>query len=78
MVHRLKRHYGNPVTGEHFWPRPDITESIITSLLAGESVKLFGLRRTGKSSIMLEVESGLRKAGRKPVYVDVQGNDRVD
>lgn len=75
---RLKRHYGNPVSGEHFWPRPDVTEPIVQSLLAGESIKLFGLRRTGKSSIMLELEAALAKAGRKPVYVDVQGNDRVD
>src|SRR5580700_8563005 len=51
---------------------------MVEALLAGESLKLFGLRRTGKSSIMLEVEAGLRKAGRKPIYVDVQGNDRVD
>ena len=74
----MKRHYGGPVSGDHFWPRPDITEPIVESLLAGESIKLFGLRRTGKSSIMLEVEAALKKAGRKPVYVDVQGNDRVD
>jgi hypothetical protein len=78
MANGLKRHYGNPVSGDRFWPRPDITRPTIQALLAGESIKLFGLRRTGKSSIMLEVEAALRKAGRKPVYVDVQGNDRVD
>ena len=78
MSRALKRHYGNPVSGDHFWPRPEITQPIVEALLAGESIKLFGLRRTGKSSIMLEVEAELRKAGRKPVYVDVQGNDRVD
>jgi hypothetical protein len=78
MKQRLKRHYGNPVSGEHFWPRPEITQPIVESLLAGESVKLFGLRRTGKSSIMLDVEAALRKVGQKPIYVDVQGNDRVD
>jgi len=70
--HRLKRHYGNPVSGAYFWPRPDITEPIAASLLAGESVKLFGLRRTGKSSVMLEVERALKTAGRTVVYVDVQ------
>jgi hypothetical protein len=75
---QLKRHYGNPVSGDHFWPRPDVTQPIVEALLAGESIKLFGLRRTGKSSIMLEVEAALRNAGRKPIYVDVQGNDRVD
>ncbi len=78
MAPKLKRHYGNPVSGEYFWPRADITQPIVESLLAGEHIKLFGLRRTGKSSIMLEVETELRKAGRKTVCVDVQGNDRVD
>jgi hypothetical protein len=78
MSQKLKRHYGNPVSGEYFWPRPEITEPIVEALLAGESIKLFGLRRTGKSSIMLEVQATLSKAGLKPVYVDVQGNDRVD
>jgi hypothetical protein len=74
----LKRHYGNPVSGEYFWPRPNITQPIVESLTAGESIKLFGLRRTGKSSIMLETATVLRNQGRHPVYVDVQGNDRVD
>jgi hypothetical protein len=78
MLLKLKRHYGNPVSGEYFWPRPDITGPITQSLLAGEHIKLFGLRRTGKSSIMLEVETELKKAGRTTVCVDVQGNDRVD
>lgn len=78
MLPRLKRHYGNPVSGDYFWPRPDITGPIVDTLLAGESVKLFGLRRTGKSSVMLEVKSALEKSGRAVIYVDVQGHDRVD
>jgi hypothetical protein len=75
---QIKRLYGPAATGEHFWPRPEITGPILDALLAGESVSLFGLRRTGKSSVLLEVERGLREAGRKPVYVDVQGRDRID
>ncbi|WP_164631154.1 hypothetical protein [Rhodopseudomonas sp. WA056] len=75
---KLKRHYGSPVTGAHYWPRPDITEPIVASLRAGESVKLFGLRRAGKSSVMLAVEEALAGHGLKPVYVDVQGHDRID
>jgi len=78
MPSRLKRHYGGPARGEQFWPRPEITEPIVETLLAGESVKLFGLRRTGKSSVMLAVQSELERAGRKAVYVDAQGHDRVD
>jgi hypothetical protein len=75
---KLKRHYGNPVTGAYYWPRTDITVPIVEALRAGESVKLFGLRRAGKSSVMLEVESALKACGLKPVYVDVQGHDRID
>jgi hypothetical protein len=75
---RLKRHYGGSVTGDRFWPRPDLSDPIVSSLLAGESIKLFGLRRTGKSSIMREVERALRERGRNPVYIDVQGQDRID
>lgn len=75
---RLKRHYGSPVSGSHYWPRPEITEPIVASLRAGESVKLFGLRRAGKSSVMLAVEEALKALGLKPVYVDVQGHDRID
>jgi hypothetical protein len=78
MPSQLRRHYGGPARGEQFWPRPDVTEPIVETLLAGESVKLFGLRRSGKSSVMLAVQSALERAGRKAVYVDVQGHDRVD
>jgi hypothetical protein len=75
---KLKRHYGNPVSGASYWPRPDVTDPIVESLRAGESVKLFGLRRTGKSSVMLAVESALKAHGLKPIYIDVQGHDRID
>jgi hypothetical protein len=74
----LKRHYGGGAIGEYYWPRPEVTEPIVDALSAGESVSLFGLRRTGKSSVLLEVERALKAGGRKPVYVDVQGRDRID
>ncbi|MGO9006501.1 MAG: hypothetical protein ACLQIQ_04025 [Beijerinckiaceae bacterium] len=74
----LKRHYGGAAIGDHFWPRPDITDPMIATLLAGESIKLFGLRRTGKSSVVFEIERELNKSSRNPIYVDVQGFDRVD
>ena len=75
---RLKRLYGGAVTGDYYWPRPDITDPMLESLLAGESLKQFGLRRTGKSSLMLAIQQALKNAGRKPVYIDVQGFDRID
>ena len=75
---RLKRLYGGAVTGDYYWPRPDITDPMLESLLAWESLKQFGLRRTGKSSLMLAIQQALKNAGRKPVYSDVQGFDRID
>jgi hypothetical protein len=75
---RIRRHYGGAATGDYYWPRPDFTEPLIDALSAGESVSLFGLRRTGKSSVLLEVDRLLKAVGRKPVYVDVQGRDRID
>jgi hypothetical protein len=74
----LKRLYGGPVSGESYWPRPDLTEPMVGTLLAGESIGLFGLRRTGKSSVIMEVQRALKAAGRAPIYVDVQGSDRIE
>jgi hypothetical protein len=51
---------------------------MVGTLLAGESIGLFGLRRTGKSSSLLEVQGALKAAGRTPIYVDVQGSDRIE
>jgi hypothetical protein len=75
---RLKRLYGGAAMDEYYWPRPDVTDPIIDALNAGESISLFGLRRTGKSSVLLEIKRTLKVAGRNPLYVDVQGRDRVD
>jgi hypothetical protein len=74
----LKRHYGGGALGEYYWPRPEVTEPILDALGAGESISLFGLRRTGKSSTLLEICRTLSERGRSPVYVDVQGRDRID
>ncbi len=59
----LKSYYGTIVSGPDFWPRPDIVEPLVRSLLRGQSHTLFGLRRTGKSSLMAEVRSRLEAEG---------------
>src|ERR1041385_4428618 len=74
----LKRLYGGAATAEYYWPRPEITDPIVDALRSGESVSLFGLRRTGKSSALLEVQRVLRGEGKTVRYVDVQGKNRVD
>jgi hypothetical protein len=55
----MKSYYGTSVSGEDFWPRPDIVDPLVLSMLRGQSHTLFGLRRTGKSSVMAEVRSRL-------------------
>ncbi|WP_375767201.1 hypothetical protein NR798_36790 [Archangium gephyra] len=59
----LKSYYGTIVSGSDFWPRPEIVDPLVRSLLRGQSHTLFGLRRTGKSSIMAEAKSRMEAQG---------------
>jgi len=59
----MRSYYGTSVSGEDFWPRPDMVDPLVKSLLRGQSHTLFGLRRTGKSSLMGEVRLRLEAAG---------------
>jgi hypothetical protein len=76
-INRLKRHFGGAVLGEFYWPRPDITDPMLDTLRAGESLRQFGLRRTGKSSLLHEIERVLKSECYRPVYVNVEGHDGV-
>lgn len=73
----MRNRYGSSVHGADFWDRSDIVGEIVSYLVAGDSVSLFGLRRIGKSSIMLAVQAQLKKAGRDAVFVDLQGAGNV-
>lgn len=44
----------NPVTGNNFFGRQELLQSLKASVLAGQSVGLFGLRRSGKTSVLKE------------------------
>ncbi len=59
----LRSFYGTRVFGADFWPRPDIVDPLVLSLLRGQSHTLFGLRRIGKSSILAETRSRLDAQG---------------
>lgn len=76
----MKVRLGNPVVDADFFPRPEILGRLVNDLLTGRgSRRMFGLRRTGKSSIVLEVERQLRAAGHKAVvFLDVQGRSSFD
>ena len=68
---KLLTRFGMHVSGADAWPRPDIVDPIINHLARGDSVKMFGLRRIGKSTCMAQVRQGL--AGRAVlVHTDAQ------
>jgi hypothetical protein len=52
---RVLPHDGQAVRGEHRWPCWDLECPIARLLLEGNSLSLFGLRRIGKSSLLLGI-----------------------
>ncbi len=78
MKEQLPPHYGHGVSGDRFWPRPQLCSLILTALERGESVSLFGPRRTGKSSLLKECARRLREDGHFTVIeVNGEGMDAV-
>lgn len=69
----LRPKYGTQVTGKDFWPgtRPD-PDILVDRLTQGESVKSFGLRRIGKSSLTCEAKRRLDARGRLTIRLDGQ------
>ena len=64
---------GRPVGGPGFLGRKDIIDSVVTDLsLPGQNtVVLYGQRRIGKTSILLELENRLPSPPFSPVYFDL-------
>lgn len=61
----LRSKFGTHVTGVDYWPGEPDVDQIVGRLLRGESVKIFGLRRIGKSSLLFETKRRLE--GSRPV-----------
>lgn len=64
--------YGNAVTGENRFARPAL-EKRLASALSSSSVKMFGLRRIGKSTLRLWITEKFQAEGKPYAYVDGQG-----
>jgi hypothetical protein len=66
---------GNPVLGDDFWQRADVVDRLVEDMIERRSSRsLFGLRRIGKTSVILEVERRLRlDDGLVVIRLDVQG-----
>ena len=75
----MKRHVGNPVSEDFFWPRPELLEPLVQAIhKRRESHKLFGLRRIGKSSLMKECARRLEQEGWITVEVNADDFGGVD
>lgn len=69
---------GNPVSGADFWPRAEIVEDLFNALVNDQgSRRLFGLRRIGKTSVLMELQRRLIERPELTVIrMDVQGVSR--
>ncbi|MDI6794243.1 MAG: ATP-binding protein [bacterium] len=63
--------YGRPVTGDDLIDRQEIIKDILFDVKGGQSVILVSPRRYGKSSVILETLSHLKKEGFLVGYVDI-------
>lgn len=61
-----------------FFGRVDELQQIISAIERGQSVGVFGLRKTGKTSLLNFVASRRRDAGRAVVWVDISGLASAD
>ena len=75
---KIRSKIGNPVSGHDFWPRPDVVDPLFDALVNDKgSRRLFGLRRIGKTSVVLELERRLRaRDDLTVIQIDVQGVSR--
>lgn len=71
MSNASKLKIGSPATGEHFFPRTTIRRRLIRAL-ARDHIAFLGPRRTGKTSILLDLQSQ-PPAGISAIYLDLQG-----
>ena len=65
----------NPVTGNDFFGRSELIQQLTTELRAGRSIGLFGLRRSGKTSVLRELQRRSEPTGVVTVLSDLEGID---
>jgi hypothetical protein len=65
----------NPVTGNDFFGRSELIQQLTAELRAGRSIGLFGLRRSGKTSVLRELRRRSEPTGVVTVLSDLEGID---
>lgn len=63
--------YGKPVRGKELIDREEIMDSILGDVMGGQSIILASPRRYGKSSIILEILSRIKRQGTMTGFVDL-------
>lgn len=63
--------YGVPVSGEFYFPRPEVVQKLASYASAGQKVLLYGRRRYGKTSLLKEFASALEAKGTRIVSMDI-------
>lgn len=75
---KIKPHFGSAVEGEQRFPRPKLEEKLLRLLQNSNGIGMFGLRRTGKSTLTRFAEDAMRDRGYSVVTVDAQGFRALD
>ena len=65
--------YGNAVSGNQRFDRPALQNKLLRTLASSGGVKMFGLRRIGKSTLRLYVIEQMKAASKPVAFVDAQG-----
>lgn len=69
----LELHYGCAVSGNQKFDRPALEARFVSLFNSGSGIKMFGLRRIGKSTLRLHLHQKLEGDGSKLVFIDGQG-----
>ncbi|MBX3668042.1 MAG: hypothetical protein KF778_06530 [Rhodocyclaceae bacterium] len=70
--------YGNAVSGKQRFERTELQDRLMRTLASSGGVKMFGLRRIGKSTLRLFVAEQLKKTGKPYAFVDAQGLQSIE
>jgi len=69
----LVLHYGNAVSGDQRFERPALQEKLLRTMASSGGIKMFGLRRIGKSTLRRFFIEQAEARGQPVVYFDAQG-----
>ena len=69
----LELHYGNAVSGAQRFARPDLEERFMRTLLKSNGIKMFGLRRIGKSTLRQYAMEQFESAGTPYAFFNGEG-----